>query len=75
MPFYIRVALAIDLLLCAVEHGAPTFTQGLLPLGGSEFVELAVLLLIGVAANELFAKRKEAPHDAKDEDDEEAHRK
>jgi hypothetical protein len=34
----------------------PTNPAGVLPLGGSHFVQLAICLLFGVAAEELFAK-------------------
>ena len=61
MSIYIRVALAIDLVLCALQHGAPSITSGILPVGGSEFVELTVLLLLGVAMHELFSDRKQPP--------------
>ena len=57
MPNFVRIALALDLLLIAFENALPTMTAGVLPLGGSEFVQLAVLLLFGVGVQELFSKR------------------
>jgi hypothetical protein len=55
----IRVLLATDLLLVAFEHLSPTLTKDVLPLGGSEFIQLAVLLLLGVAAEELLSSRRD----------------
>ena len=56
---YIRLALAIDVLLIAIEHLLHSITLGLLPLGGDPFVQLSVLLLLGVATTELLSLRKE----------------
>ena len=58
MPIFIRVALAIDLLLIAVEHASPKLTAGVLPLGGSEFSQLAIILLLGIVAVDFFSKPK-----------------
>lgn len=54
----IRVFLATDLLLVAFEHISPSMTKDLLPVGGSEFIQLAVLLLLGVAVQELLSSRR-----------------
>ena len=58
MQIFIRILLAVDLLLVAVEHLLPSITKSILPLGGSEFIQLAVLLLLGVAVQELLSNRK-----------------
>jgi len=57
MTNFIRIPLALDLALTALEKLTPELTAGVLPLGGSHFVQLAVLLLLGVAAQELFSGR------------------
>jgi hypothetical protein len=55
---YIRLALAIDVLLTAIEHLLQTITNGFLPLGGDPFIQLSVLLLLGVSITELLSLRK-----------------
>jgi hypothetical protein len=44
--------------IVAVEQLSPTMTKDVPPLGGSEFIQLAVLLLLGVAAEEFLARRR-----------------
>jgi hypothetical protein len=56
---YIRLALAIDVLLIAIEHLLRSITLGLLPLGGDPFIQLSVLLLLAVAITELLSLRKD----------------
>jgi hypothetical protein len=56
MTNFIRIPLALDLALSAFEKLSPGTTAGVLPLGGSPFVQLAVLVLFGIAAQELFSK-------------------
>jgi hypothetical protein len=51
MPTSIRVVLAVELLLVAVEHAIPG-TGCVLPVGGNHFVQLGVLLCLGVAFEE-----------------------
>ena len=58
MTNFIRIPLAIDILLMAFEKVSPDMSQGVLPVGGSAFVQLAVLVLFGIAAHELFSKNK-----------------
>jgi hypothetical protein len=58
MPRVIRILLATDLLLVAVEHLLPSKTKNVLPLGGSEFIQLAVLLVLGVVVQELLSSRR-----------------
>jgi len=58
MSTYIKIFFALDLLLVALEHLAPAATRKILPLGGSGFTQLAGLLLLGIAAHELFANNR-----------------
>jgi hypothetical protein len=57
MSHFIRIPLALELVLLALEKVSPNVTAGILPLGGSDFLQVAILLLFGVAAQELFTKR------------------
>ena len=52
MPPYIRVPLAIDLLLIALRQLFPQLSQTL-PLGGSEIVQVAILMIVGIVVHEL----------------------
>jgi hypothetical protein len=52
MPVYIRVPLGIELLLLVAEVVWPA-SHPVLPLGGSHFVQVAVLVLCGIAIHEL----------------------
>ena len=59
LPIYIRVPLALEMLLMAVEHCYPT--NGILPLGGDHLVQFAILLSLGIATRELvdaYRRRK-----------------
>jgi len=56
---YMRLALAIDVLLVAVQHLSPVETKGFLPLGGDTFIQLSALLLLGVAIHEIISLRKQ----------------
>jgi hypothetical protein len=53
----LRIALALDLLLTAIAHLFPSKTKDCLPLGGSPFVQLAVLVLLAVAIGQIFGER------------------
>ncbi|MFZ1991213.1 MAG: hypothetical protein WAW96_15750 [Alphaproteobacteria bacterium] len=55
MPNYIRVPLALDILLIVIEQLVPASRQ-FLPLGGGECVQLGILLCLGIVAYELGAK-------------------
>jgi hypothetical protein len=52
MTRYVRICLAMDLLLLAIER---TFTAShdFLPLGGEHFTQVSILLCLAVAAWEL----------------------
>jgi len=56
---YMRLALAIDILLVAVQHLSPGTTKSFLPLGGDAFIQLSALLLMGVAIHEVLSIRKD----------------
>ena len=66
MPLYIRICLAIDLILIGSEHAVPVF-HGVLPLGGNPLMQFAILMCFGIAALELGNRKP--PHDDKDADD------
>ncbi len=51
MPVPIRISLAVELLLVAVEQAVPGAGH-VLPIGGNHFVQLGVLLCLGVAFEE-----------------------
>ena len=53
---FVRISLAIDVLLMAVEHVVPV-AKIILPLGGDPFVQLSALLLLGVGVHELNSLR------------------
>ena len=52
MPVSIRIPLALELLLVAIETTWPTAAH-ILPLGGGHCVQLGILLCFGIAAQEL----------------------
>ena len=52
MPLYIRVPIALDLVLLGTEHLLP-ISHGVLPLGGSHLIQLAILLVFGIGLQEL----------------------
>lgn len=56
---YMRLALAIDILLVAVQHMSPGITKRFLPLGGDAFIQLSALLLMGVAIHEILWIRRD----------------
>lgn len=49
LPKFVGIAGAILLLLTALAKLMPDLTKGILPLGGSPFNEVAIVLIIAVA--------------------------
>lgn len=58
MPSYIRIPLAIDLLLIVIRQLFP-LTQRALPIGGSDCMQLGILLVVGVVAYELISASRD----------------
>lgn len=53
LPLWIRLALALDLLLIVFEHLFPSL-HSVLPLGGDHFIQLGAVVILGVVLTELF---------------------
>lgn len=53
MPIFIRVGLAIELLLIAAEQAIP-HAAAYLPIAGNHFTQLGVVLVVSVALSELY---------------------
>ncbi len=52
IPTYLRIPLALDMLLMILERVCP-WARHYLPLGGDDVVQLALLVCFGIAAHEI----------------------
>lgn len=63
IPIYLRVALALELLLAAIECAFPRL-HGILPIGGSVMAQTGVLICVCYVIHELWESWKDSRESA-----------
>jgi hypothetical protein len=56
MPIFLRIPIALDLILVGIQHTVPA-TGAFLPLGGDPFIQFAALMCVGLGVQEMFGHK------------------